>query len=74
MTDRRSACCNTHAERLEDVSDNTRLAAGLVDLAVPTATAARVAALPAWLPAFAHRPNAARGSPIPRLDSLSSDR
>ena len=36
-----------HAERLEDVIDDAWLAAGLVELAVPTATAARVAALPA---------------------------
>ena len=64
-----------HAERLEDVGDDTRLAAGLVELAVPTATAARVVALPAWPHGYTRRPHAARGPPIHRVDSLcTSDR
>jgi len=46
-----------------------RLSAGLVDLAIPHTTAARVARLRPGRVAT-HRPQAARGSPIPRLDSL----
>ena len=75
MRDRAVGVLQPHAERLEDVSDDTRLAAGLVELAVPTATAARVAALPAWPHGYTRRPHAARGPPIHRVDSLcTSDR
>jgi hypothetical protein len=63
-----------HAERLEDVSDDTRLAAGLVELARTDSNrraGRRASGLAAWL----HRPHAARGPPIHRVDSLcTSDR
>ena len=59
-----------NAERLEDVSDDTRLAAGLVELTRTHSNRRAGRTLPAWPPGYTHRPTQRAGHPSHRLGNL----